>query len=212
MSGSFSADFSADFDIDVVTIPIITYPTAEDGEVLSGPHVARAWFLDIELLNGAGKFHNGIGRISVGGVEWRGITDPAGGQVVSIEAVETPRFGQAAAVVVTIASPSVEFFKSVREHARAIEGKRADLYWAAFDPETEQLRLGLNKLFPGKISAPLLGRNAAGQRTISITVECKWQSQNFPFGGKWNPADQRRRYPGDKGLDFVGVDIFENWS
>ncbi|RYG99558.1 MAG: transcriptional regulator, partial [Alphaproteobacteria bacterium] len=30
-----------------------------------------------------------------------------------------------------------------------------------------------------------------------------------PFGGRWTSADQRRRYPGDKGLDYVGVKVTE---
>lgn len=212
MPGSFNDDFNSDFDNGVLAVQIVP-PSPDDPETLSaGPHVARCWFLDIDLVSGPAKFHNGVGRISIDGVEWRGVTDPVGGQVVGIEQVESPRFGSAAAMTITIASPTVEFFRSVKEAARAIEGKRADLYWAAFDPETEQLRLGLKKLFPGKASSPVLYRNGSGQRTISLTIECKWQGQNFPFGGKWNDADQQRRYPGDKGFMFAGTKMTELWS
>ena len=44
---------------------------------------------------------------------------------------------------------------------------------------------------------------------MTVTLESIFSSQNYAFGGKWNGADQRRRYPGDKGLDFVGVKVTE---
>lgn len=183
-----------------------------DLDRLAGPHVARAWFLEMDLPAGLTRLHSGTGRKTVGGFEWRGVTDPIGGQLVSLSNIEEPRFGQAVAVNVTLSGANATFFKSVHTDARAIEGRRADLYWAAFDGETGEVLIGLKKLFPGKITSPSLQWQGIGIRTVSITIESIWSSQNYAVGGKWNGADQRRRYPGDKGLDFVGVKVSENWS
>ncbi|WP_353641315.1 transcriptional regulator [Mesorhizobium sp. WSM2239] len=183
-----------------------------DLDRLAGPHVARAWFLEMDLPAGLTRLHSGTGRKTVGGFEWRGVTDPIGGQLVSLSGIEEPRFGQAVAVSVTLSGANADFFKSVHTDARAIEGKRADLYWATFDGETGEVLIGLKKLFPGKITSPSLQWQGIGLRTVSITIESIWSSQNYAVGGKWNGADQRRRYPGDKGLDFVGVKVSENWS
>jgi hypothetical protein len=180
---------------------------------LARPHIARAWFLDLDLPSGHAYLHNGTGRITIGGHEWRGVTDPVGGQIVSMGNVEEPRFGQAVAVDITLSGANKDFFKSVHASARAIEGRRGDLYWAAFDAETATIwPRGLVRLFPGKITSPLLQWQGIGVRTVSITLESIWSSQNYAVGGKWQGADQRRRYPGDKGLDFVGVKVSENWS
>ncbi|EHK56813.1 hypothetical protein [Allomesorhizobium alhagi] len=186
--------------------------TEADLDRLAAPHVARAWFLEMDLPSGLTRLHSGTGRVSIGGHEWRGVSDPIGGQLVTLSNIEEPRFGQAVAVNVTLSGANREFFKSVHTDARAIEGRRADLYWAAFDGETGEVLIGLKKLFPGKITSPSLQWQGIGIRTVSITIESIWSSQNYAVGGKWNGADQRRRYPGDRGLDFVGVKVSENWS
>jgi len=180
-----------------------------DMERLSGPHVARAWFAEIDLPSGLVRAHNGVGRFAIGGHEWRGVTDPAGGQLVSISAVEDPRFGQAASVTIILGPISAAAWKDIKQTARQIEGRRCDLYWAAIDPETGEIDVSLKKKFPGKISAPALHRAGVGTRYASFTIESIWQSQNYSFGGKWNPSDQERRYPGDKGGQFIGVKVVE---
>lgn len=177
---------------------------------LRRPHIARAWFADLDLPDGRWRLHNGGGRKMVGGFEWFGVSDPMGRQLVSISAVEDPRFGQAAKVDIVIAGVNIDFLRSIKDQGRQIEGRLADIYWCAFDQETEEVwASGLKKLFPGYLSAPKIRWSGLGARTVSITIESLWHSQNYPFGGKWSPADQRARYPGDKGLDLVGVKVQE---
>lgn len=177
---------------------------------LRRPHIARAWFADLDLPSGRWRLHNGVGRKTVGGFEWRGVSDPAGGQLVSIGSVEDPRFGQAAKVDVVLAGVSIDFLRSVKDQGRQMEGRQADVYWCAFDQETQEVwSSGLKKLFPGYLSSPKIRWSGLSLRTVSFTIESLWHSQNFPFGGKWTPADQQARYPGDKGLEFVGVKVQE---
>lgn len=183
--------------------------SAADLDRLSGPHVSRAWFSEIDLPSGIKRLHNGVGRVTVGGYEWLGVTDPLGGQLVRVDAVEDPRFGQAPSVVITLGGISVEFWREVKSTARQMEGRRCDMYWASFDPETGDVDITLKKLFPGKISAPTLHRAGIGIRNASFTIESLWQSQNYPFGGRWNSADQERRFPGDLGGQFIGVKVQE---
>lgn len=187
--------------------------TPADLDWLGRPHIARAWFLELDLPEGIRRVHTGTGRKTIGGYEWLGVTDPMGGQLVSMANVEEPRFGQAVAVQITLSGANKEFFKAVHTNARELEGRRADLFWCAFDPETEEVwPRGLVKLFPGRISSPALRWEGIGIRTVSITVESIWSSQNYQFGGKWNDADQKRRFPGDKGLMYVGVKVHETWG
>lgn len=172
---------------------------------LSGPHVARSWFAEIDLISGVRRLHNGVGDITVGGYTWTGITDPIGGQLVNVAAVEDPRFGQAPAIDIGIGGITSEFWKEIKTLAREIEGRRCDMFWAEFDPETGEIGITLKKLSPGRITAPALHRAGPGVRTVTFTIESMWQSQNYPFGGRWNAADQMRRYPGDMGGQFIGV-------
>ncbi|HEV7436859.1 MAG TPA: transcriptional regulator [Pseudorhizobium sp.] len=184
--------------------------TEEDRAFLRRPHIARAWFAELHLPSGVWRLHNGVGRKTVGGHEWRGVSDPAGQQLVSMSAVEDPRFGQAAKVDIVLSGVNVDFIRSVKDQARQIEGALADIYWCAFDQETQEVWSGgLKKLFPGYLSAPKRQSQGIGVRTVSFTIETLWQSQNYPFGGQWTTADQQRRYPGDKGLKYVGVKVTE---
>jgi len=181
----------------------------DDLDYLSGPHVARLWFLEVDLPDGLRRYHNGVGTIEVGDFEWTGVTDPRGGQLVNISAVQNPKFGQAAAVTITIAGANAEFFKYMHTEARSIEGRSARIFWAAFNPETETPVINLKNMFPGKISRPAISREGVGTRLVTVNIEDMWQAQNYPFGGRWSPADQKRRFPGDKGLDYVGVKVKE---
>jgi hypothetical protein len=185
--------------------------SSTDMDKLSAPHIARAWFAELNLPSGFQRVHNGVGRVTVGGYEWRGVSDPVSGALVSIEAVEDPRFGQAAAVNIVLSGVNATFWKSVKQDARDLEGRSANLYWGAFDQETGE-NIMFKKLLPGKMSAPSLHRQGIGVRFVGLTIESFWQAQNYPFGGRWNGADQRRRYPGDKGLDLVGVEVAEQWQ
>jgi hypothetical protein len=185
--------------------------SADEMAKLAGPHVSRAWFGEFDLPSGYAYLHNGVGTVTVAGQEWRGLTDPLGGVLVSIDAVEDPRFGQAAAVGIVLSGVNVAFWKSVKADARDLEGRTAILHWASFDPETGELGM-FKTMFPGKMSAPSLHRQGLGTRLVGLTIEGFWQSQNYPFGGRWNFSDQMRRYPGDKGGQFIGQKVAEQWK
>jgi len=182
-----------------------------DLDALSAPHVGRAWFVDIQIPGNRLRLHNGVGRVSVGGHEWRGVTDPIGGRLVSIAEVEDPQFGQAPAVQIGLTGVDVAFVREVHATARDLEGVPADVYWAMFDPETGAELIPLRRLFPGTLSAPLISWPGPGRRAVAFTIESVWSGKNYQPGRKWNGAEQRRRYPGDLGLDFVGVKVADNW-
>lgn len=183
----------------------------EEMAELSGPHVTRAWFGEFDLPSGFSRLHDGVGRVTANGHEWRGVSDPLGaGTLVSIEAVDDPRFGQAAAVRVILSGVNVAFWKSVKADARAIEGRTATLYRAIYDPETVTLK-HFKAMLPGKMSSPSVHHQGPGVRFVGLTIEGFWQSQNFPFGGRWNYADQLRRFPGDKGGQYISQKVAEKW-
>jgi len=182
-------------------------------EALGAPHVARLWLVRLDLPGGVARLHSGVGTHVIAGETWRGVTDPIGGRLVSIAGVEEPAFGQAAAVTLVLTGANRAFLQSVHATRREIEGRDANVYWCAFDGETQQPLFGLKGLFTrGMMSAPSLHWGGLGVRTVSLTIENVWASQNFKPGRRWNPADQQRLYPGDRGLDYVGVSVSESWT
>lgn len=191
-------------------MPIISSDTMEK---LARPHIARAWFGRFDFPDGVKYLTTSTGRVAIDGQEYIGVTDPILGPLVSIGQFDEPQIGQAAAVAIVLSGVSKEFIQSVKSMARDIEGRDASISWAAFDQETEEIVTPLIPLFPrGKMSAPSIAWEGIGRRYIGIVVESVWSSQNFAPGGRWNAADQRRRFANDKGLDFVGVSVSENWQ
>lgn len=187
--------------------------TDADLDRLSAPHIVRAWFAWLDLPAGEAWLHSGVGRVKVDDVEWLGVTDPIGGRLLSLGSITEPRFGQASAITLTLTGVSDEFLASFWSGRRAVEGRSALIWWAALDPETQEILIPRKSLFPrGRLTSPKIHRDGLGTRTASITIESIWSARNYPPGGRWSPADQKRRYPGDKGLDFVGVDIKEMWK
>lgn len=183
-----------------------------DGDLtrLQAPHVCRAWFAWLDLPSGEAWLHSGTGRVTLDGIEWLGVTDPNGGRLLGLSQVVEPRFGQAAAVTLTLTGVSSEFLNSFWSSRREVEGRSAKVWWVALDQETQEVLIPRKLLFArGRMTSPKISTRGVGGRTASLTIESLWSTRNFPPGGRWSPADQKRRYPGDKGLDFVGVDIVE---
>lgn len=181
--------------------------------MLSGPNIHRAWFLELDLPSGWSYLHSGVGRFTISSKEWRGVSDPIGGRLVSFSRVEEGRFGQATAIKVTLSGANREFLRSIHTTAAEIEGRNANLYFGVFDAETQTINtdIGLKRVFPGLMSSPELEWGGAGLRTASITLESRWAGLRFPLNQKWNAAGQRKRYAGDKGLDLVGVKTAETY-
>ncbi len=180
--------------------------------LLRAPHVAQAWFVQLDLPSGASRLHNGVGTINIGGFDWRGISDPIAGVLVGISGLEEPTIGSAAAVNLTLSGASRAFFQSVDRDARRIEGRYAAVYFAVFNGETQAPISSLVPLFfHGRMSSPKIRAEGIGLRTVSLTIEGPWAGLGFRTGRKWNGAGQRAAYPGDAGMDYVGQKVNESW-
>jgi hypothetical protein len=186
--------------------------TSDQIEALRAPHVNRAWFVELDLPSGMVRYHSGIGTVSAGGRTWQGVSSPTGGRLVSIDTIEEPRFGTAAAIGLAIAGVDVAWFQSVKTAARSIEGRTAAVYFGMFDAETQEIIGPLVAVFPsGRMSAPSLQRSN-GIRAVTLTIESIFSTRNYQPGGKWNSAGQKARYPGDLFFDLLTAKTQEIWK
>jgi hypothetical protein len=184
--------------------------TPDELVALRAPHVARAWFCAFDLPRGLLRVHSGIGTVPLAGHDWIGVDDPTGGVLLAISQVQEPRLGSAHAITFTLSGSSLAFLREVRTARREVEGRPAYVWWQMFDQETQVPIGSMKPLFPmGRMTSPAFVIDGIGGRALTLTVESVESAQNFAPGGRWNPAGQRRRVPGDKGLDYVGVDVKE---
>ena len=179
---------------------------------LAGLHVGRGWFLEIDLPDGWLYLHSGFGRTTIDSKEWRGVSDPLSGRLVSMNNIEEARFGQATAIQITLSGVNREFFQSVYTNRASLEGRPANLYFLTRDPETQETLISLKRVFDGLLSSPELIWENVGTRFVTITLESVWSGQNYPAVGRWSPSGQRKRYPSDRGLDLVGTKTAEQYK
>ncbi|WP_226576756.1 transcriptional regulator [Acuticoccus sediminis] len=187
--------------------------TEADKEKLRAPHIARAWFLDLQLPSGRRRLHTGDSQVTIGGYTWEGVVDPLGGTLVTLSEIQEARFGTAPIVRAVLSGAPVAFLKEVWDNDA--EGARADLYWAAVDGETGAVLIDLTLLFEGRLTAPRFVWAGPGKSRvhIGIGIESINAALNFPSPNMdWTPAAQRARWPGDRGLDWVGSDIIEEYK
>jgi len=178
-----------------------------DPDDYEGIHIRRVWLADVHLPTGRRRLHTGGGPLLIDGVEWEGVNDPFGAQLVGLGQVEEPEFGQAPAVDVVISGVNREFLKAIWDMRYEIEGAQCDLYFITFDVETGEPREAMETLFPGKLTGLALQLIGTSVRAISMKVVSPFEGLNFPETRfMWSPAGQRDRYAGDAGMDFIGAD------
>lgn len=184
--------------------------TADDLDKLSRLHVQRAIFARVQFPSGERRLHTGLGKVVVGGEEWEGVTDPFGGQMVSLDAIEEPWFGHAPAIDVVISGANRQWLKQMWDDWDTLDGVQCDLYFAVFDAETGETLIGLKPLFEGRLTAPRFSFLGATIRFVQAKIVSVFEGLNFPsVDAAWSPAGQRKRYPGDKGLDLINAKIIE---
>lgn len=183
-------------------------------QALGGPHASRIFCVELVFPDETKRLHNGFGEVelTVNGVlqTWRGMSDPLGGVLVGMSEIEDPRFGSAPTLDISLSGVDAAYLKSIKDIARDIEGLEANVYFGVVDPEElndNGLTVPLTPLFPfGRMTAPALSRSAKENITL-ITIESFFQSQNYPFGGKWSDVGQQKRYTGDLGLSEIGTEV-----
>lgn len=169
-----------------------------------GIHVARAWFVYMDLPSGESRTHTGIGTIETLGHEWKGVSDPIGGTLAGVSVVEEPKMGIAANVQLSLSGVNPEFYKEAFDLSEDIEAKRSELSFGVVDQETGHFIIAVRRYIRGFLSSPKHLRPEKQMRMVAINIENINFRANQPFSGKWNDPTQQKRYPGDLGLQYVG--------
>lgn len=184
--------------------------SAEELAICTRMHVQRFWLAHVFFPFGEKRYHFGIGTLDVAGETWEGLSDPDGSQLVGLDGMEEPRFGQAVAVRALFSGANRTFLKQVWDYAETMEGARCDLWWGVMDAETGEVLIAPKRRMRGKLTVPKLSIVGTSVRLIEIPIVSRWEGLNFPtVESEWSPTGQRRRHPGDKGLDLIGSNVVE---
>jgi hypothetical protein len=186
--------------------------SAGDIDKLRRWHVGPAYFLRIDWPTGTKRYCDSGGRVIADGQEWEGVSDTFGERIAFVQTIDAPALGTAPAYQFGVLAADVAFMKYILTNARLIEGTPAELFMGVFDGETGEQVIGLKTLVKGRLSSARTFWSGIGERAVSVIIEGLLQGKNYSYDGRWSSAGHRRKYPGDKGADFIGVTVSELWK
>lgn len=185
--------------------------SSDELDALGGLNVTRSHFVELDFPSGVLYLHRGVNTLTLEGKTWVGMGNPLyPGVVAGITGIRREKFGESAAATLYMSGAVSSFIRSIYDTRREIEGRRATIYRAVFDPETFQLIGPMRYLIKnGRMSSPKWKRTGPDSHIVTITVENRMASLNFSPGHRWSAAGHRALYPGDGAMDYVGMQIIE---
>jgi len=168
-------------------------PTSD--EMLELPVVRSAWLMKAEFLSETMWAWDGRGNLTVGGQVYQGM-----GEVISIDGVESIPGTSAHPLTITMSGidPTlIGYAQDMDEY----KNRPFTLWQCLFDDELQPVE---PLLFRGDGLMDLLSISMPdqSQRTITMTVESIWADRGQAAHATYSEADQRSRFPGDRGMDF----------
>ncbi|WP_062228790.1 hypothetical protein [Aureimonas frigidaquae] len=162
-----------------------------------GREVTLAALVDFDFPGYRLRTWSGSGVLVVDGVEWHGA-----GQMGSISAIPFGENDSADKITFTLSGVEPQLVTQVN-NSDAVRGRDVTVYGQFFDNTTHQPLDG--KFVIRSMIMDTIGYSASGpsERTISLTAETIWTARNLASYSYWSDRDQKARYPGDRGCEFI---------
>ena len=163
------------------------------------------WLVDFRFDIPA-YFHNGRGVLeNVGGHDWVGL-----GHLGKIRGIEEALRHQANSIELTLSGAGLtsQFVTmALQEDRSTFLGKYFGIWVQFCDPITWALLDPPYNLQTGIIDGIPISReedqDGTTIRTIKVIGENIFYNRRTPSNSYWTDADQKARYPGDRGLEFI---------
>lgn len=174
---------------------------------LSGGRVDVAWLVRFDFTSETMRLWNGNGQLeTVDGAVWEGI-----GQLGGVSGIEQAVNGEAPQATFTLSGIDADIMRLARDEFEAqVKGRLVYVLIQFFgvddedDPDNQRPLDAPYSLWCGRILSPTFTLDANGERSVSIAAESLFSLRSRPNYAMYTDADQRRRFPGDRGFEFVG--------
>jgi hypothetical protein len=149
------------------------------------------------FLSGPAFYWDGFGNLAAYDETWLG-------QGQFVQRTEIP-FGvddDAGQLTLTLSGVDDEVIARVRAAEAEFYGRPLQV-WGQFFDEALALSGARFHLFAGTMDCPTYGGTGPGSRWVTIPCEGEWSDRNGAAFEFFTNASQQKRYPGDKGLEYV---------
>lgn len=181
---------------DLIAIPDEVYRYGKLGQ-------AALVFMDFK--DAPKRWWAGFGDITVAGYTWQGV-----GDLISISEIATSYSVSAEAMTFQVAATAEMLALSLAAKARVRDRKvqvMLQLYVmegftaGGLDYAEGQAIASPFSLYSGTMQKMPWSASGPDQRTITLECEGNFFRRNAAPRGNWNDADQKARYPGDRGFE-----------
>lgn len=150
----------------------------------------------VRIYFDSGTTYNWTG---VGPLVYNGNTYDGLGDLVSFGRMEESTVNKANGTVMVLSGIKSSLVSIALQEE--YQGREVEIDFAVLNAAGTSV-LGAYQLFAGKMDVMEIEDNGESA-TISVTVENENIDLFTPVGGNYTSEDQKARYPGDKGLDFI---------
>lgn len=174
---------------------------------LAGGKVEAAWLIHFSFTSEPVRLWFGYGPLDTAdGNRWQG-----SGALGAVSGIEQAVNGQAPRATFTLSGIDAQMMRLARDEFEAeVAGRpvRALIqFFGVDDPEDPGNQRVLDAPYPvwaGRCLSPSFTLDEEGNRSVSIEAESLFSLRSRPQFSMYTDADQQRRFPGDRGFEFVG--------
>lgn len=188
---------------DLIAIPDDTLRTGRIGQ-------AALVFMDFR--DGPKRWWTGFGDLEAGGYTWQGV-----GDLIDMTPIDTAYDLSAQPMTFTLACTpellalALSYESRVRDRAVTVSTQLfAVEAQASFTPGGGQILRGQPLgpafvMYSGTLQKMPWKASGPSQRTLRLEAEGLFFRRNAPPRGRWTDADQKARYPGDRGFERMPI-------
>lgn len=174
-------------------------------DLLRSGRITQAVLVHMDFKDTPRRWWTGFGDLQAGGHTWQGV-----GDLISISPISSAYQISAEQVTFELAATPEMLALSLDAKAR-VRDRAVTIYLqlmatdgvtvAGSDIVSGQPVGSPMALYSGTMQRMPWGADGPGKRTIRLECEGLFFRRNQPPRGRWTDADQKARYPGDRGLE-----------
>lgn len=167
---------------------------ASNESAVAADTVAPILFADLDFKSGHVRVHSGLGTITWGGYDWLGV-----GTFGQVSGLQESAELQRKTVTYTLTGVPNDMIALVL--GEDYQGRPAKVYVGFFSTTTYLMVADPELLDSGQMD---VSKIKEGQDcSVTITAESRISSWSRPVVRRYTDAEQRKKYPNDKGLEFL---------
>ncbi|MGA0617416.1 hypothetical protein [Paracoccus sp. KR1-242] len=174
-------------------------------EVLRSGRIGQAVLVHMDFLDSPKRWWTGFGDLEVAGHTWQGL-----GDLITISEISSTYQVSAQQVTFDVAA-TPEMLALALSAKDRVRDRAVTVFLQLFamdDVEVSGSEIQHGQpvgspmaLYSGTMQRMPWSATGSNQRTIRIEAEGNFFRRNMAPRGRWTDADQKARYPGDKGLE-----------